>query len=132
MSAVPSSTLHIASPVRPRHLHLVPTGPSAVAGVNGRASGRRRAVLVRRRFAALVVLLMLLGGATLAAKAFAGGPTGAARGVVTVRSGETLSDIAARELPSIRTDRAVVQMQEANHLDSMHVDAGQTLIVPAP
>lgn len=124
MSAVPSSHPRVVAPIRRRHLHLVPITPSVEAHPVG-----NRAVYVRRRFAALAALVVLLAGALLAAKAFAGGPSGADV-VVTVRGGETLSEIAARELPSVRTDRAVVRLQEANNLNSMHVEAGQRLLVP--
>lgn len=136
MSAVPSLDAPAIAPSPRRHLHLVPSGPAVAEPVEskrgaGRAPLARRAVFVRRRFAALLALLVLVGGGLLAAKAMAeGAPNGGATSV-TVKSGETLSQIAARELPSLRNDRAVVAIQEANNMNSMHVQAGQRILVPA-
>lgn len=51
---------------------------------------------------------------------------------VTVEPGQTLSEIAATTMPGLPLDRAVVEIQLANALSSMHVQAGQTLVIPAP
>ncbi|MBZ4498370.1 MULTISPECIES: LysM peptidoglycan-binding domain-containing protein [unclassified Dermacoccus] len=136
MSAVPSLDVPAVAPSPRRHLHLVPSGPAVVDSLEGGRSTRRapltrRAVLARRRFAALLALLVLVGGGLLAAKAVAeANPAGGATSV-TVKDGETLSQIAARELPSLRNDRGVVAIQEANNMSSMHVQAGQRILVPA-
>lgn len=133
MSAVPTSTAPFVAPDRRRHLHLVPSGPAQQAErvEAGMARRPRSVVFARRRFAALVVLLVLAAGAVFATKAIAGSSVVDGAVTVTVHNGETLSDVAAREMPSIRTDRAVVRLQELNNLNSMHVEAGQQLLVPA-
>lgn len=108
-----------------RHLHLVPAG-SAVVEPQGRETA---ATFARRRFAALVLLVLVLAGAVLAGRAMAAGesPVGAR---VTVSSGETLSQIAVREMPDVRVSEAVVAIEQANGLASSQVDAGQNLVIP--
>lgn len=49
----------------------------------------------------------------------------------TVSTGQTLSDIAVRELPQLPVADAVARIQVANDLTSSHVHAGQTLLIPA-
>lgn len=51
---------------------------------------------------------------------------------VVVRPGQTLSQIAATELPGLPLDRAIVQIQLANQLNTVHVQAGQRLQITAP
>jgi LysM repeat protein len=48
-----------------------------------------------------------------------------------VRSGQTLSEIAARELPDLAVSDGVVELQLANALSTSQVRAGQTLLIPA-
>ncbi len=48
----------------------------------------------------------------------------------TVAEGQTLSHIAATELPSLPVGEAVAQIQLANNLSSAHVHAGQVLVIP--
>lgn len=49
---------------------------------------------------------------------------------VTVESGQTLTQIAAEELPMVPLQAAVVRIQSANGLNSTAVVAGQDLIIP--
>lgn len=49
---------------------------------------------------------------------------------VTVRPGETLSGIAARELPEVAVSEGVAQIQLANNLSSPYLAAGQDLAIP--
>lgn len=134
-------------PVRACHLHLVPSaeavsperisGNALTAGLGASAGGaatpapRAGGVYVRRRFAAMLALLVLVAGAVLAARAVASPEPGPAAPAVTVRDGETLSQIAARELPAVRVDQAVVAIAHENNLGSTHVQAGQRLLIPS-
>ena len=49
---------------------------------------------------------------------------------VTVQSGQTLSGVAARELPEVSTAEGVVELQVANGLSSPAIHAGQQLVIP--
>ncbi|HEV7148559.1 MAG TPA: LysM peptidoglycan-binding domain-containing protein [Pedococcus sp.] len=49
----------------------------------------------------------------------------------TVRSGQTLSEIAARQLPQLAVGDAVARIEVVNNLTSSQVHAGQTLLIPA-
>ncbi len=49
---------------------------------------------------------------------------------VVVEPGQTLSQIAATELPHLSLDQAVVEVQLANQMNTLQVQAGQTLVIP--
>lgn len=49
----------------------------------------------------------------------------------TVLSGQTLSEVAATQLPSVPIHNAVAWIQLANGLSSSQVHAGQSLLIPA-
>ena len=49
----------------------------------------------------------------------------------TVRAGQTLSEIAARQLPKLAVNDAVARIEVVNDLTSSQVHAGQTLLIPA-
>lgn len=108
----------------PRHLHLVPA-VAEVGVMHNVAIYRRRRVLV-----AVLALCVLALGALLAARATAAGAESASA-VVTVRAGESLSEVAAREMPEVRVGEAVALIERANNLGSSHVDAGEKLVIPA-
>lgn len=100
---------------RPRHLHVVPAvaGPVDARGAStGAAVYRRRRVLV-----AVLMLFVVVLGAVLAARATAADAERDA-GVVTVQAGESLSEIAAREMPDVRVREAVALIEHANNLGS--------------
>jgi LysM repeat protein len=48
----------------------------------------------------------------------------------TVFAGQTLSEVAAAQLPGLAIDEAVAQIQLANGLNSLQVHAGQSLLIP--
>jgi hypothetical protein len=50
---------------------------------------------------------------------------------VTVSAGQTLSEVAAVQLPKLPVRDAVAQIQLANSLSSSQVHAGQILLIPA-
>ena len=112
---------------RPR-LVLVPTGREAVAAA--RASSPR---LRLTRFGRLVRTLLVAGVLAVLGVGLAGqlaSASGDAR-TVTVQSGQTLSGIAARELPELPVADGVVELQVANSLSTSQIHAGQQLVVPA-
>jgi predicted Zn-dependent protease len=51
-------------------------------------------------------------------------------GVVRVQSGENLQHLAARVAPDAPTAQVVDRIRELNSLESVALDAGQTLITP--
>ena len=108
------------------HLRLVPTGPDV-------ASPRRHSRITRRgRLAVtLLVTVAVVVLATSLASAVAS-PSGVGQPAVTVRPGQTLSEVAAAQLPQLPVRQGVVQLQLANDLTSLQVHAGQVLVVPAP
>ncbi len=105
------------------HLVLLPGGPARLAGPRGlRLTRRGRLALV-----VLVVSLMAaLGVVTGLRSAGAAEP---AR-VVTVDAGQTLSEIAAVELPDHSISAGIVAIQLENGLSTAQVSAGQRLVIP--
>ena len=49
----------------------------------------------------------------------------------TVFAGQTLSDVAAAQLPGLSINEAVAQIQLANNLSTTQVHAGQSLLIPS-
>lgn len=49
----------------------------------------------------------------------------------TVFAGQTLSEVAAAQLPGLPINDAVARIQLANGLNSSHVQAGQSLLIPS-
>jgi hypothetical protein len=107
---------------------LVPTGDAVPA----RAGGRLRLTRVGRLATTLTVAAVLLALAVVAMVSRAGAaPATVADHAVTVVQGQTLSEIAVRELPGLPVADAVAELQVANNLPSAHIHAGQVLVVPA-
>lgn len=127
MSAVAAPVLDYPQKpaLRRRHLHLVPASP---ARAELSASHARLTVRGRRALLGLVLAVLAMGAWTMSS--FASGP--AVEGSVTVQSGQTLSDIARTHLPDVPLGTAVAHLQMANDLNSMHISAGQRLVVPTP
>ncbi len=111
---------------RPR-LVLVPTGPEAA-----RAARATQPPMRLTRFGRLVVALLVAAVVSVLGVGLAGqlaSATGEPR-TVTVRSGQTLSGIAARELPELSTSEGVVELQIANGLSTTAIHSGQQLVIP--
>jgi len=109
-------------PIRPA-LHLVPTGADVQitrAGLRLTGSGR-----LAMAFLLAAVAVLLVSGLARASASATAGPR-----VVTVQAGQTLSHIAARELPDMPIGTAVAEIQLANQLNTAHVHAGQQLVIP--
>ena len=111
-------------PARPR-LVAVPCGDDLAQ----RATGPRRLTRAGR----LAITLTVVG--LLVAVAVAVMPGASSTTVVdhstTVRPGQTLSEIAARQLPQLPVADAVARIQVANNLTTNQVHSGQALLIPA-
>jgi LysM domain-containing protein len=109
----------------PPRLRLVPTGPDVEAVARPvRLSHLGRLV----RTGAVVALAVALGWTVIGTVTAGAVPP---VHTVTVESGQTLSSIAARELPGLPVREGVVQIQLANGLSSSDVHIGQILQIPA-
>jgi hypothetical protein len=119
---------YAGSPSSPRpghqrpHLVLLPGGPARV--------GHPRGLHVTRRGRlALVVLVVSLTAALGVAGLRSAGASEPAR-VVTVDAGQTLSEVAAAELPDHSISAGIVAIQLENGLSTAQVSAGQRLVIP--
>jgi LysM repeat protein len=108
-------------PGRPR-LTVIEGGAGAAAADGGLRITRRGRLLLLLLAAAVVVATAVLPG--LRAGAAEPGHT------VTVQSGQTLSEIAAAELPGMSISQGIVAIQLANELSTAQVGAGQELVIP--
>ena len=115
-------------PARPR-LVAVPCGPQAQEQAPAAPSTSLRLTRAGRlAITATVAAVVLL----LAITMFSGGASATVIDhSTTVTSGQTLSDIAVRELPQLPVADAVARLQIANDLTSSNIHAGQTLLIPA-
>lgn len=115
--------------VRPRHLSLVP--PIEVPRTAGALSltARGRVVLT-----GLMLFVLTLVTTMLMSRQEPVGPSTVSRTgpVIVVSSGQTLSGIAAKELPTMSIADGVAAIQIANNLPSTQVSAGDRLIIPRP
>jgi len=81
----------------------------------------------------LVVTLMATIAVAALTLALAGSVDAAAPQIdhaTTVLGGQTLSEVAAAQLPSLPIPDAVARVQLANDLNSSQVHAGQSLLIP--
>ncbi len=113
-----------ARPTRPRLILLEGSATSEPAGTGLSVTRRGRLVILAlvALAVAAVVVLAGIGGA------------GAAQPerTVTVLPGQTLSEVAAAELPELSISEGIVALQLANSLNTAQVSAGQELVVPRP
>ncbi len=127
MSAAPWGLPEIADAGAPAggrpHLVLLPGGGGQELSEDGglRLTGRGRVVLAAL---ALVVVALLGGVGIRGAGAAEPGRT------VTVAPGQTLSEVAAAELPELSISDGIVAIQLANRLSTAQVSAGQQLTIP--
>lgn len=121
MSAV-SLQAYPATPVR-RHLQVVPH-----AAVEADQGDEMRMHITRR--GRLALTLSAAVSAVLAIAITVGVMSASASTQVVVQPGQTLSEIAATHLPQVPLDRAIVQVQLTNEMNTLQVQAGQTLQLP--
>ncbi|GAA2024261.1 hypothetical protein GCM10009740_12230 [Terrabacter terrae] len=115
------------------HLVLVPTGRDAARGSRAAHHSSPRSPMRLTRFGRLVRTILVASVVALLGVGLAGQLASATGDphTVTVQSGQTLSGIAARELPELTVPDGVVQLQVANSLSTSQVHAGQQLVIPA-
>lgn len=118
-AAAPDS---VRLPTRPT-LVLVPTGVAVGGGAH------LRPTRAARLLATGLVALALAAGLAVATGPW--GSTTPASYAVTVQPGDTLSEIAAREIPDLPVGAAVTKIQLANRMSTGQVDAGEVLLIPA-
>lgn len=127
MSAVAwdPADLGYAGPSAPRRPHLVvlPGGGQGGAAVTG---GVR---ITRRGRLALVALVVALA-AVLGMVGLRGAGAAEPARTVTVGAGQTLSEVAAAELPDLSISQGILAIQLANSLSTAQVSAGQELVIP--
>ncbi len=111
----------VGRPARRPHLVVLPGGGSH-EGDSARITRRGRLAVTA------MVLAALVGACTfgLSSATAAGAPQ-----VLTVQRGETLSEIAAAELPGMSIGEGILAIQLANRLSTAQISAGQTLVIPA-
>jgi hypothetical protein len=90
-----------------------------------RRSLRRDPLLVAVALACALLLMLLLGQAVY-------GGTSVGGEQVQVQAGQTLWSIAGQHYPGDDVRSRVDQIVAANHLSGGQVQAGQTLVLPAP
>jgi hypothetical protein len=103
-------------------LRLVPTGRDVRPALRLSRRGRLAVTLV---VAATVLAL------TIAVAAGSGAAEPVVQGTATVSSGQTLSEVAAQQLPGLPVPDGVARLQLVNHLTSTQIHAGQILLLPA-
>ena len=124
MSALTWDEVGVVESTPRRHLTLVPTGDEVAA--SGLQLTRRGRLAITLVVLALAVIAAVVG----VNRAFA--PAAAAPlATVTVASGDTLSAIAAREMPGLPIREAVQRLQIANNLNSAAISAGASIVIPS-
>jgi hypothetical protein len=128
LAALPAGrpSLHLVPAGRPS-LHLVPSAPPA-----SRLSGPDRPMRISRFGRLLVTATVTCVIVVLATGMLGGGAAGppAIDHAVTVGPAQTLSDIAAAELPRLPLPEGVARLQLANRMSTSEVHAGQQLLIP--
>jgi hypothetical protein len=133
MSAAVAWDIATAPVAAPGRLPGRPVRPSLTSVPCGEAAVARPAAPVRitRAGRLAVTLTVAVALAVLALVLFPGGASGTfIDHSTTVQSGQTLSEVAARELPQLPVADAVARIQVANDLASAQVHAGQSLLIP--
>ena len=103
-------------------LRLVPTGRDVRPALRLSRRGRLAVTLV---VAAAVLAL------TIVVAAGSGAAEPVVQGTATVTAGQTLSEVAAQQLPGLPVPDGVARLQLVNHLTSTQIHAGQILLLPA-
>ena len=124
LTATHTAPVRVARPARARHLVSVPTGDAVPTPTKGELHLTRRG--------RLAITLGTLALATVTGAGIAFGGTAATPDEVVVEPGQTLTSIAAVELPGMATDAAIAEIRSANQLSTSHIHAGQTLVIPTP
>jgi hypothetical protein len=125
--------LFAPKPVRmpSRSLRPPPGVPEVPAREPG--SGWHQTIRLTRRgrltFAMMATVAVVMLAVVLATVVYAAGPQ--IDHTTTVSAGQTLSEVAATQLPSLTINNAVARIQLANGMNTLQVHAGQLLLIPA-
>lgn len=128
------SPLDLGAGARRRsHLRVVRPGEAVPGSSRSAVADRQRSAglsLTRRgRLAVTLSVATLLVVATIVTLGLL--PAGAADGqTVTVEPGQTLSQLAVLHLPELPVDQGIVQIQLANSMSTLQVQAGAELVIP--
>lgn len=128
MSAVawsPADLGYVAPTARRPRLVVLPGG-----GEGGAAAHRGGSLRITRRGRLALFALALVVAAALGLSGLSGAGASEAPFVVTVAPGQTLSEIAASQLPDLSVGNAIVAIQLENDLSTAQVSAGQRLVIP--
>ena len=112
-------------PSRPARPQLRLVSPGERASVPPTRLNRRGRLLITLMAAAAVLALSVM----LATSVIAAAPE--IDHATTVFAGQTLSEVAAAQLPSLSISEAVARIQLANGLNTSQVHAGQSLLIPS-
>ena len=85
----------------------------------------------RGRLAVTLVVATAVLALTIVVAAGSGAADPVVQGTTTISSGQTLSDVAAQQLPGLPVPDGVARLQLVNHLTSTQIHAGQILLLPA-
>ncbi|GAA1073307.1 LysM peptidoglycan-binding domain-containing protein [Tsukamurella spumae] len=107
-----------------------PRGVSRVDGCARRTAGPSLAVCLLFAVGAFVGLLVLFGGAQQPDPAPVGAAQPALTSIVTVRTGQSLEQIAREIAPDRAPASVIAEIEEINGLRDGRVHAGQTLVTP--
>jgi LysM repeat protein len=129
MSAIAHQAPIIERPDRRAHLVLVPTGPEVARPARATEPPLRLTRLGRLVIAVVIATAVAVPGVGLAGQL---ATASSAPRAVTVSSGDTLSEIAARELPGLPIAEGVIELQLANGLSTARISAGQALVIQTP
>jgi hypothetical protein len=113
-------------------LRLVASEGKLIAGERGRVRGCPTLRFTRRGRVVVTILAVLAVAALtllLAASVDAAPPQ--IDHATTVMAGQTLSEVAATQLPALPIPDGVARIQLANGLSTSEVHAGQRLLIPA-
>lgn len=116
----------VRSPTTPPTLRLVSSDERALGSVHlaARATRRGRLVLTLMAILAVVVLALMVATSVDAAEPEIDHAT-------TVLTGQTLSEVAAAQLPTLPIPDAVARIQLVNAMNTSEVQAGQVLLIPS-
>jgi hypothetical protein len=114
--------LRPSAPRRPQLVVLPGGGEGGAAPVG--------AVRITRRGRLALLSLVVALAAVLGMVGLRGAGAAEPLPTVTVGAGQTLSEVAASELPQLSISDGILALQLANHLSTAQVSAGQELVIP--
>ena len=114
--------------VRPQ-LRLVSPGERGWAPVRTATRMNRRGRLLITLMVTVAALSSAVAALMIATSVSASAPE--IDHATTVFAGQTLSEVAAAQLPSLPVNEAVARIQLANGLNTSQVHAGQSLLIPS-